>query len=92
MKYYLSADAFQRDCMRLARKVFDDTTWQPDLLLALWRGGAQPGVIMSEVFAFLGRAVPHTVVQCASYAGIGERTSEVIFQNADELFNSITPG
>ncbi len=92
MKYYLSADAFQRDCMRLARKVFDDTTWQPDLLLALWRGGAQPGVIMSEVFSFLGRAVPHTVVQCASYAGIGERTSEVIFQNADELFNSITPG
>ena len=50
-KQFLSADAFQRDCVSLAKKVFDDSAWQPELLLGLWRGGAQPGVIMSEVFA-----------------------------------------
>lgn len=92
MKYYLTADAFQRDCVRLARQVFDDSTWQPDLLLALWRGGAQPGVIMSEVFAFLKRPIAHAVVKCASYSGIGARANEVIFQNADALLDSIKPG
>lgn len=92
MKRYLTADAFQRDCVRLAKKVFDDPEWQPDLLLALWRGGAQPGVIMSEVFAFLGRPVAHTIIKCASYAGIGERTDCVVFQHADDLLNAIKPG
>jgi hypoxanthine phosphoribosyltransferase len=92
MKYYLTADAFQRDCVRLAKKVFDDATWQPELILALWRGGAQPGVIMSEVFAFLGRPTAHTVVKCASYAGIGERTDCVVFQHAEDLLNAIKPG
>ncbi len=92
MKRYLTADTFQRDCIRLAKKVYDDADWQPELLLALWRGGAQPGVIMSEVFAFLGRSVAHAVVKCSSYAGIGERTNTVVFQNADALLDAIRPG
>jgi hypoxanthine phosphoribosyltransferase len=92
MKRYLTADTFQRDCIRLAKKVYDDADWQPELLLALWRGGAQPGVIMSEVFAFLGRPVAHAVVKCSSYAGIGERTNTVVFQNADALLDAIRPG
>ena len=91
MKHYLSADAFQRDCIRLAKKVFDDPLWQPELLLALWRGGAQPGVIMSEVFAFLGRPLAHAVIKCSSYAGIGTRTDTVVFQNAEALLETIRP-
>lgn len=91
MKRYLSADTFQRDCIRLAKKVFNDSEWHPDLLLALWRGGAQPGVIMSEVFAFLGRPVAHSIIKCSSYAGIGERTNKVVFQNAEELLEAIPP-
>lgn len=88
-KRFLSADAFQRDCARLARMVFDDPAWRPDLILALWRGGAQPGVIVSEVFAFLGRATPHAIVKCASYAGIGQRTDTVVFQGADAILDAL---
>jgi hypoxanthine phosphoribosyltransferase len=47
---------------------------------------------MSEVFAFLGRPVAHAVVKCSSYAGIGERTNTVVFQNADALLDAIRPG
>ena len=90
-KLFLSADEFQRDCVRLARKVFD-SPWQPQLLLGLWRGGAQPGVIMSEVFAYLGRPTPHAVVKCASYTGIGQREQEVSFESAEPLFRAIAPG
>ena len=89
-KRFLSADAFQRDCARLAKLVFDDPSWQPDFILALWRGGAQPGVIISEVFAFLGRPLPHAIVKCASYApGIGNRTDSVVFQGADAILDSL---
>lgn len=88
-KRFLSADAFQRDCARLARKVFDDPAWQPDFILALWRGGAQPGVIISEVFAFLGRPTPHAIVKCASYSGIGQRTDVVTFQGADAILDAL---
>ena len=89
-KRFLTADAFQRDCARLAKLVFDDSSWQPDFILALWRGGAQPGVIISEVFAFLGRPLPHAIVKCASYApGIGNRTDSVVFQGADAILDSL---
>ena len=88
-KRFLSADAFQRDCARLARKVFDDPAWQPDFILALWRGGAQPGVIISEVFAFLGRPTPHAIVKCASYSGIGQRADAVTFQGADAILDAL---
>ena len=89
-KRFLTADAFQRDCARLARKVFDDTDWVPEFILALWRGGAQPGVIISETFAFLGRPTPHAIVKCASYApGIGKRTDTVVFHGADAILDSL---
>lgn len=88
-KRFLSADAFQRDCARLARKVFDDPSWQPDFILALWRGGAQPGVIISEIFAFLGRPTPHAIVKCASYRGIGQRADAVTFHFADALLDAL---
>lgn len=89
-KCFLSANDFQDDCIRLARCVYDDKTWAPDLILALWRGGAQPGVIMSEVFSLLGPAVPHTIIKCASYTSIGEQT-EVLFFGADAILDSIQP-
>lgn len=90
-KLYLSAEAFQRDCVRLARQIFDDA-WQPQLILGLWRGGAQPGVIMSEVFAYLGRPTPHAVVKCSSYSGIGQREDRVAFEHTQSFFASLPQG
>ena len=38
-KHYLSADEYLRDTWRLAAAV-KESGWQPDILIALWRGGA----------------------------------------------------
>lgn len=90
-KIFLDANSFQEDCVKLAKMVYDDNkNWYPDLILALWRGGAQPGVIMSEVFSLLGPAVPNTIIKCSSYSKIGKQ-SEVLFFGADEILNSIKP-
>lgn len=91
-KRFISAGDFQHAATRLAKQVFDDPAWQPDLILALWRGGAQPGVILSEVFDYLGRPVKHTIVKCASYAGIGERTDTVSFDTSAAVFDTIPAG
>ena len=90
-KIYITPNTFQRDCARLARKVFDDA-WQPELILALWRGGAVPGIVISESFTYLGHAVKHAIIKCTSYAGIGQRGNQVVFQGAEETLAAIKPG
>jgi hypoxanthine phosphoribosyltransferase len=90
-KIFLTADHFQEDCFQLARKIYDDTTWRPELILALWRGGAQPGVIISEVFSFLGLNIPHNIIKCSSYESIGEQ-SNIRFFGADDILKEIQPG
>lgn len=62
------------------------------MILALWRGGAFPGAVVSEVFACLGRPTPHTIVHCSSYAGIGKRGASVAFHGADAVLDAIAPG
>ena len=48
-KRYLSGDEYLRDTWRLAAQV-RESGWQPDILIALWRGGAPVGVAMHEYF------------------------------------------
>ena len=90
-KIFLTADNFQRDCVKLARMIYDDSTWQPDIVLALWRGGAQPGVILSEVYQYFKRPLQHTIIKCASYIGIKEQNPEVRFEGAEEILNGLGP-
>lgn len=91
-KQFLHANDFQRDCIRLAKQVFSSTGWRPDLILALWRGGAQPGVIASEVFDALGRPTPHEVIKCSSYTTIGQRNKEVSFGRSEAFLKTLPVG
>ena len=53
-KHYLSADDYLRDSWRLAAAV-KASGWQPDILIALWRGGAPVGIALHEYFKVSGR-------------------------------------
>ncbi len=87
-KIFLTANGFQRDCARLAKKVLD-SAWEPQLVVALWRGGAQPGVILTEIFDFLGRPKPHMVLKCGSYVGIGQQNDAVTFDAAVKMLDEL---
>ena len=50
------------DCFRLARKIWDDG-YRPDFLVAVWRGGAQPAIVIQELFRWRGHNSYHTAVQ-----------------------------
>jgi len=90
-KTYLSAEEYQLDSFRLAAQILQDE-WQPDDLIALWRGGAPVGVIVHEFLYYHGVRPRHRILKCQSYTGIKSRNTEVTFENCDEIFNSVVPG
>ncbi|MDD4103093.1 MAG: phosphoribosyltransferase family protein [Kiritimatiellae bacterium] len=90
-KLYISANDYLRDTFRLARMVLD-SGWLPDDLIALWRGGAPVGVSVHEFLYYHGLRPRHRVLKCQSYTGIQKRNNEIVFENADDIFNSIVPG
>ena len=90
-KHYLSADEYLRDTWRLAAAV-RKSGWKPDILIALWRGGAPVGVAMHEFFKVVGWPVQHIPLKCASYTGIGQNASVVEFTHGDIVFGMLRKG
>lgn len=90
-KTYIGADSYLHDMWRLAAKVHA-SGWKPDVMIALWRGGAPVGVAVHEFFAACGWKPRHTAIKCTSYTGIGENAGQVKMEYADEALSSIRPG
>lgn len=61
----LDPDAYLADCFRLARKIWDDG-YRPDFLIALWRGGAAPGIAIQEYLRWRGLDPYHTAIRTQS--------------------------
>jgi len=90
-KHYLSADAYLKDVWRLAAMI-RKSGWRPDILLALWRGGAFVGVGVHEFFKVTNWPVRHMPLKCASYTGIGENAGGVEFSHGDVVFGALRKG
>lgn len=88
---YLSANEFLHDSWRLAAAI-RKSGWQPDVLIALWRGGAPVGVAVHEFFKVSGWDVRHIPLKCSSYTGIGENEGEVVFTHGDIVFGMLRKG
>ena len=90
-KLYLNAQDFLRDTWRLGRIILD-SGWRPDALIALWRGGAAPGVALHEFFKIHGLSLRHAPIKCSSYTGIEQSSPDVKFENADAVLATLSPG
>ena len=90
-KTYLNAQEYLRDIWRLGRQILD-SGWVPDVLLALWRGGAEVGVGVHEYLKVHGISPRHMPIKCSSYTGIGSSVSEVKFEHADGVLEKLAPG
>ena len=91
-KHYLTADSYLHDMWRLAAAV-RRSGWQPDILIALWRGGAPVGVAVHEFFKVTGwGAIRHIPLKCASYTGIGANAGVVEFTHGDIIFGMLRKG
>ncbi len=54
-----------------------ESGFQPELLVAIWRGGATPCTVVHEVLLRVGQPCKTAVLTAKSYTGIGQRDSEV---------------
>jgi len=90
-KRYLSANEFLADTWKLAAMI-RKSNWKPDILVALWRGGAPVGVAVHEFLKVSGWPVNHIPLKCASYTGIGENAGGVEFTHGDIVFGMFRRG
>jgi len=90
-KTYLDARDYLRDIWRLGRKILD-AGWRPDVLLALWRGGAPVGAAVHEFLDYHGWKIRHMPVKCSSYTGIGANAGAVSFVQAEGVFAALKAG
>ncbi len=88
---YLSANDYQSDMWRLAAAV-RKSGWKPDILIALWRGGAPVGISIHEFFKATGWNVQHIPLKAVSYTGIGENAGNVVFTHGDIVFGMLRKG
>lgn len=87
-KIFISANDYLLDSFKLARQIMD-SHWLPDVMIALWRGGAPVGVTVHEFFHYHALRPRHYVLKCHSYTGILERQHQVTIDNIAYLKTNI---
>lgn len=87
MKYWITPAELQKNIWSLASKV-RTSGWMPDVLVALWRGGAAAGVGLHEFFKVSGWNVDHLPLKCSSYTDIG-KNGEVRFAGLEWFKSSL---
>lgn len=88
---YLSASDYQMDMWRLAASI-RSAGWKPDLLVALWRGGAPVGISVHEFLKATGWAIEHIPLKAVSYSAIGHNEGDVVFTHGELVFGMLKPG
>ncbi len=66
---FLDPNTYLADCFRLARRIWDDG-YRPNFLVALWRGGAPPGIAIQEYLRWKGHDPYHTAIRTQSLEGV----------------------
>lgn len=61
----------------------------PDIVVAIWRGGAPVGVNVHELFKWKGLNTDHICVRTSRYKGIDEIHPQITVDNLEYLFKTL---
>ena len=75
-KRYVTADDLLNDAFELGFRILD-SGFRPDLLLAVWRGGAPVAVAVQELLSHQGVEHRHAVIRTRHYRGIDDRHDDI---------------
>lgn len=78
--FYLTPQALQLDSFRLGMKVVK-SGFKPDLMIALWRGGAPIGMHVHEVLKYHKIETDHVAIRTSRYVAPGQATSSIVVHN-----------
>jgi hypoxanthine phosphoribosyltransferase len=87
-KQFIQPDELRRDSFALGAKVVK-SGFKPDLMVALWRGGAPIGCYMHELFKFKGIVTDHIAIRTSKYTGIGESNATVQVHSTSYVLDRI---
>lgn len=92
----IDANEYVADARRLAETIRAGG-WRPDLILAIWRGGALPAIVVHECLKAEGWPAVLRPVVCESYSPGGGAGAECVrgepkWIACSEVFASIRPG
>ena len=75
-KTYISASELLQDSFRLAAEIHR-SSFKPDFIVGIWRGGTPVGIAIQEYFEFIGIETDHIAVRTSSYYGIGKQSRKI---------------
>ena len=86
-KCFISPDCLRDDSCELACKVYD-SRFNPNYLVALWRGGSTVGIMVQESLKVMGVPTNHIAVRTSAYKGT-EIQHEIRVYGLDYLVNTL---
>ncbi|HII15711.1 MAG TPA: hypoxanthine phosphoribosyltransferase [Nanoarchaeota archaeon] len=87
-KRFITADELQLDSYRLAKQICD-SGFQPDFMIALWRGGTPVGCYVQEFLKQKGLKVDHIATRTSRYTGIEKAEETVRIHGLDYIIKKI---
>ncbi|MBU1007638.1 hypoxanthine phosphoribosyltransferase [Candidatus Dependentiae bacterium] len=89
-KEYISAQQFLDDSFKLAQSIFE-SGYKPTFLIALWRGGSQVGIAITEYFEYKNMPIEnHLAVRVSAYNHDQLKPTAKVF-NLDDVVKTLTP-
>ena len=86
-KLFISANKLLNDSFILAKKI--SSTFTPDIVLGLWRGGSIPAIAIHEYFNYKGMNVESAVMITKSYTGINEQSEEIYIDISSNVLKKL---
>jgi len=87
-KTYISAQELLLDSFKLGVKIHN-SGFNPDFIVAIWRGGTPIGIAVQEILSYLGNETDHIAIRTSSYTGIGTRLRKVRIHGLSYLIDNI---
>lgn len=78
--HYVTPDALQLDSFKLGMDIVR-SNFRPDLMIALWRGGAPIGMYVHEALKFHGIITDHIAIRTSRYTAPGAASSNIVVHN-----------
>lgn len=90
-KHYINAQQLLDDSFNLALKILD-SGYRPDLIVAIWRGGAPVGIAVHELFEYFECHCDHIAIRTSLYQGIEKTAAEVKVHGLSYVTDHIAAG
>lgn len=88
-KRYISAQQLLEDSFELAGQILD-STFRPNFIVGVWRGGTPVGIAVQELLDFVGIETDHIAIRTSLYEGIEHRRTQVQVHGLNYLIKNVS--